>query len=228
LLIAGRLAARQRCVVNIVDKTEDILRVLILEDEPTDAELAERKLREAGLAIQSRRVDRRETFLQALEEFNPGLVLCDFKLPGFDGLTAVKLVRERDPDLPVIMVTGALGDEAAIELVKAGARGPRRDRLLWYVRSGSKTELVPFSCDACCSRKRALTGDSGMSASPRWTSMAQLSAPGGASASRQQRTNLTPRASPSNFNIHSLRLEDQVERTAFALAMSSITASPER
>ena len=80
MLIAGRLAARQRCVVSIVDKAEDILRVLILVDEPADAELAERKLREAGLAIQSRRVDRRETFLQALEEFNPGLVLCDFKL----------------------------------------------------------------------------------------------------------------------------------------------------
>jgi len=101
--------------------TENGLRVLILEDEPTDAELVERSLRENGIVIRSRRVDRRETFLQALEEFRPEIVLCDFKLPDFDGLTAVKLVRQRDPDLPVIMVTGVLGDEATAELVKAGA-----------------------------------------------------------------------------------------------------------
>jgi PAS domain S-box-containing protein len=104
-----------------MDNSENGLRILILEDEATDAELVERHLRDAGLAIQSRRVDRPETFVKALIEFKPEIVLCDFKLPTFDGLTAVKLVRQEDPDLPVIVVTGALGDEAAIELVKAGA-----------------------------------------------------------------------------------------------------------
>jgi PAS domain S-box-containing protein/putative nucleotidyltransferase with HDIG domain len=98
------------------------LRILLLEDQPTDAELAENALREAGLSFVSRRVDTREAFMQALEEFKPDIVLADYKLPAFDGASAVRMVQQRHPDIPVVMVTGAVGDEKAIELLKLGAR----------------------------------------------------------------------------------------------------------
>ncbi|MDP4027743.1 MAG: PAS domain S-box protein [Gallionella sp.] len=98
------------------------LRILLLEDVPTDAELMEEALREAGLSFIAKRVDTREAFIRALEEFKPDIVLADYKLPSFDGGAALKIVRQQYPTIPVVMVTGAMGDEKAIELLKQGAR----------------------------------------------------------------------------------------------------------
>ncbi len=100
---------------------EPELRVLMLEDEPTDAEVMENALREAGLAISVQRVEAREEFERALEEFSPDVILADCKLPHYDGLSAVKLARERMPSTPVIIVTGTLPDERAVELLREGA-----------------------------------------------------------------------------------------------------------
>ncbi len=97
------------------------LHILLLEDEPTDAELVEGALREAGLSFTAKRVDTREAFIRALEEFKPDIVLSDYKLPAFDGGSAVKIIRQQYPDIPVVMVTGAMGDEKAVELLKLGA-----------------------------------------------------------------------------------------------------------
>lgn len=102
------------------DVTE--LRILMLEDTPTDAELAERELRRAGIPFTSLRVDTREAFVRALAEFRPDAVLSDYRLPDFDGLSALKLVRQNHPEIPVIMVTGALSDLEAVELIRAGAK----------------------------------------------------------------------------------------------------------
>ena len=98
------------------------LRILMLEDAETDAEIIEEELREAGLVYSARRVESREDFIRGLEEFAPDIVLADYKLPAFDGLAAVRIVRERRPDVPVIIVTGTLGDELAVELLREGAR----------------------------------------------------------------------------------------------------------
>ena len=98
------------------------LKILILEDEPNDAEQMQRELRIAGLDFTARRVDNRSDFIAALESFAPDLVLADYRLPGFTGAEALAHVRRVHPEVPVIMVTGALGDEAAIELLKAGAK----------------------------------------------------------------------------------------------------------
>ncbi|WP_253710623.1 PAS domain S-box protein [Bradyrhizobium sp. WD16] len=95
--------------------------MLILEDSPADAELMERTLRKDGLAIATRRVETRETFTAALDEFKPDIVLADFKLPNFDGFSALILAHEKSPDLPLIIVTGVLNDEAAVDLIKSGA-----------------------------------------------------------------------------------------------------------
>jgi PAS domain S-box-containing protein len=100
---------------------KQVLRVLILEDEPTDAELIERALRKAGLNFIAQRVVTRPEFVDALDRFKPDLVLSDYKLPEFDGLSAIRLVREKDTQLPVILVSGAIGDEEAVQLIRAGA-----------------------------------------------------------------------------------------------------------
>ncbi|MDD5301236.1 MAG: GAF domain-containing protein [Gallionella sp.] len=97
------------------------LRILLLEDMPTDAELVEEALCEEGLSFIAKRVDTRDAFIRALEEFKPDIVLADYKLPAFDGGSAVQIVRQQYPAIPVVMVTGAVGDEVAIELLKQGA-----------------------------------------------------------------------------------------------------------
>jgi PAS domain S-box-containing protein len=98
------------------------LRVLMLEDTPNDAELAERELRKAGIVFTSMRVETRDAFISALEEFRPDIVLSDYKLPDFDGMTALGIVLRNHPEVPVIMVTGVLTDIEAVEFIHAGAR----------------------------------------------------------------------------------------------------------
>ena len=97
------------------------LKILMLEDEPNDAELARHQLCKAGLDFAATRVDTRAAFVEALESFAPDIVLADYNLPDFNGAEALKHVRRTHPDVPVIMVTGALGDEGAIALLKDGA-----------------------------------------------------------------------------------------------------------
>ena len=98
------------------------LRILILEDVPTDAELMERTLRMVGMRFTARRVDSKGAFSLALEEFDPEIILADYKLPGFDELAALELVKRKRLDVPVIVVTGALNDSQAAEVLRSGAR----------------------------------------------------------------------------------------------------------
>jgi PAS domain S-box-containing protein len=98
------------------------LRILLLEDNPADAELEEHALRKAGMAFELRRVDKRENFERELESFRPDVVLLDYQVPGFPGSEALQLVRRRHPEFPVVMVSGALGDESVAELLKSGAK----------------------------------------------------------------------------------------------------------
>jgi signal transduction histidine kinase len=103
------------------DMNQD-LRILMLEDSSSDAELAERELRKAGINFISMRVETREAFTRALEEFHPDVILSDYKLPNFNGVAALEIVRRDHPEVPVIMVTGALTDIAAVELIHSGAK----------------------------------------------------------------------------------------------------------
>ncbi|HTD71357.1 MAG TPA: response regulator, partial [Gemmatimonadales bacterium] len=97
------------------------LRILLLEDVPADAALVERHLTKSGLEFISQRVDTRARFEEALREFVPDIILSDHGLPGFDGSAALQLVKQRFPALPVILVTGSLNEEKAVEFMKAGA-----------------------------------------------------------------------------------------------------------
>ncbi|MBI5875223.1 MAG: PAS domain S-box protein, partial [Deltaproteobacteria bacterium] len=97
------------------------LKILLLEDVQTDADLNEHELRKAGIKFSSKRVDTRDDFTKGLEEFAPDLILADYKLPAFDGLSALEIAKEKSPDAPFIFVTGAMGEELAVESLKKGA-----------------------------------------------------------------------------------------------------------
>ena len=97
------------------------LRILILEDVPTDAELIERELQKAKIAFTSRWVDNRDAFLKELEDFSPDIVLSDYSMPHFNGMEALELVKKRFPSIPLIIVTGSMNEETAVECLKNGA-----------------------------------------------------------------------------------------------------------
>ena len=99
-----------------------VVRILLLEDDANDATLIEATLADAGLAFVSQRVETAAAFARALDEYRPDIILSDFRLPGFDGRMALTMVQQHCPATPLLMVTGAMGDEMAVELLKAGAR----------------------------------------------------------------------------------------------------------
>jgi two-component system, cell cycle sensor histidine kinase and response regulator CckA len=101
--------------------TSDPLRVLILEDVPMDAELVEYELARARIPFDARRVDTREQFLGELETFRPDIILSDYTLPRFDGMSALALAREHAPGIPFLIVTGSINEETAVGAMKAGA-----------------------------------------------------------------------------------------------------------
>ena len=86
-----------------------------------DAELVEYELERARIPFAARRVDTRESFLRELDEFRPDLILSDYTLPRFDGMTALSLARERVPSVPFLIVTGSVNEETAVGCMKAGA-----------------------------------------------------------------------------------------------------------
>jgi len=114
------------------------LRILLNEDMPSDADLLEYEIRKGGFNFILTRVDSREGFLSALEEFGPDLIISDYNLPSFNGMQALALAREISPFIPMIIVTGALNEEIAVECMKAGADD--------YVLKDNLTRLVPAIC----------------------------------------------------------------------------------
>jgi two-component system, cell cycle sensor histidine kinase and response regulator CckA len=97
------------------------LRILLLEDIPSDAELAELALRKAGLEFASCRVMSRADFERELADFAPDLIIADHNLPQFSGAQALELARKLAPAVPFILLTGSLDEETAVEYMKAGA-----------------------------------------------------------------------------------------------------------
>ena len=98
------------------------LRILILEDNPADAELAQFELEDAGLVFTSKVVMTEEDFIRALQEFQPDLILSDYDLPKYNGALALAEARRRSPDTPFILVTGAVTEDRAIDILTQGAK----------------------------------------------------------------------------------------------------------
>ncbi len=97
------------------------LRILNLEDNPNDAELNRETLEGEGVGCEMVCVETRRAFLEAIEQGGFDIILADYSLPAFDGLSALELARERCPEVPFLFVTGTLGEEIAIEALKSGA-----------------------------------------------------------------------------------------------------------
>ena len=97
------------------------LRILILEDNPADAELEQDRLAGAGLDFTAVVVDTAASYEQQIDAFRPDVILADCSLPGFSGEGAIKIAQEQCPGTPVIVVSGTIGDEAAVELIRQGA-----------------------------------------------------------------------------------------------------------
>lgn len=111
------------------------IKILFLEDNPDDVRLAEAEFKKAGLQTIIKRVDTEQTFKTAIEDFSPHLILSDYNLPSYDGLSALKYCSGDYPETPIIIITGSLDEIRAVETMKAGA---------WdYILKENLIRLVP-------------------------------------------------------------------------------------
>ena len=97
------------------------IKILIVEDVELDAELTERELKRAKINYISKRVEEENDFIREINEFKPNLILADHSLPHFDGVSALKITKEISPDIPFIFVSGKIGEDFAVEMLKKGA-----------------------------------------------------------------------------------------------------------
>jgi PAS domain S-box-containing protein len=111
------------------------LRVLIVEDSEDDALMLVRELKRAGYEPTFERVETRKAMGAALDKEQWDIMLVDYNLPRFGGLAALKLLQEKGLDLPAIIVSGAIGEDVAVEAMKAGAYD--------YVMKGNLKRLIP-------------------------------------------------------------------------------------
>jgi diguanylate cyclase (GGDEF)-like protein/PAS domain S-box-containing protein len=97
------------------------IRILMLEDTPSDAELIQHTLQKGGLNFEKKQVETETSFLEALESFQPDLILSDYQLPDYDSFKALQAAQAFDPDIPFIFVTDASEEEATVHMLKQGA-----------------------------------------------------------------------------------------------------------
>jgi two-component system, NtrC family, response regulator AtoC len=113
----------------------DCLRVLVVEDSEDDALLTVNELELAGFEVQFKRVETADAMRSALSSDGWDLVLADYRMPHFSGKQALELVRDHGRDIPFILVSGKIGEETAVEAMKAGAHD--------YVMKDNLARLVP-------------------------------------------------------------------------------------
>ncbi len=111
------------------------LRVLLIEDSEDDALLVIRELQKGGYDPIYERVETIEILRSALREKRWDVILCDYKLPTFDGLDVIELLKDTELDIPLIIVSGAIGEETAVEAMKAGAND--------YIMKDNLYRLIP-------------------------------------------------------------------------------------
>ena len=117
------------------------LRVLIVEDSEDDAELLLRELRSGDFDLISERVETCEAMADALKRQTWDVIISDYSLPGFNGLQALKPLRSSAFDIPCIIVSGKIGEDTAVQLMKAGAN----DYLLKVPQGNYLTALPPVN-----------------------------------------------------------------------------------
>ena len=111
------------------------LKILLIEDSEDDALLLIREISRGGYSPEYRRVDNAEEMISALDSEVWDIVIADYYLPGFSGITALDILSEKDLNLPAIMISGKMGEETAVEAMKAGAND--------YIIKGNYARLIP-------------------------------------------------------------------------------------
>ena len=111
------------------------LRILFVEDSISDAELIWREIKRNNIEIEQRLVDTRGEYIDGLKTYSPDVIICDYSLPRFDGMSALRLRSEMAPYTPFILVTGPMKEEIAVECIKGGADD--------YVLKDNLSRLVP-------------------------------------------------------------------------------------
>ncbi|KQX15309.1 ATP-binding protein [Flavobacterium sp. Root420] len=96
------------------------IKVLLLEDNTADADLIVRHLTKSGLSFSYKIVESRKIFEEALDTFFPDIILSDFSLPAFDAASAFRIIKDRELNIPFIIISGTIGEENAVMLVKEG------------------------------------------------------------------------------------------------------------
>ena len=117
--------------------------LVVVEDMPTEAEIAIRQLESGGFACTWKRVDSESALRRSLDEAKPDLILSDFTLPGFDGLSALEIAREVTPDVPFMDVVLSIAiDAAAVYLCLRGTAKIFRAATLMYGKRPTLPELI--------------------------------------------------------------------------------------
>jgi DNA-binding response OmpR family regulator len=114
---------------------EQSIRLLLIEDDATDAELIAREFTRYGMECDWRRVDTEARLIEEIEAFRPDVIVSDFALPKFDGITALRISRALAPEVPFLFFSGALPQQQAIEFLRRGAMD--------YVMKDNLARIVP-------------------------------------------------------------------------------------
>ena len=110
-------------------------RILILEEKSADAELATSELQKAKIPFEAKQVATKEAFIKSLKEFNPHVILSDYALRDFSGVSALRLLKRFNLNIPLVFFTHSLGEDIAVECMREGAAD--------YVFKSAPEELSP-------------------------------------------------------------------------------------
>jgi DNA-binding NtrC family response regulator len=100
---------------------KDSIKILFVEDILADAEMIWHEITRNNISFEKKLVDNRNDYISALKSFEPELIISDYSLPQFDGMSALLLKNELAPTVPFILVTGSINEEIAVDLMKSGA-----------------------------------------------------------------------------------------------------------
>jgi DNA-binding NtrC family response regulator len=114
-----------------------VIRILFLEDSKDDAEIVAQTYKSAGISVHIERVESQPLFRQALEKHDWDLLLLDYALPRFDGIAALDLARKIRPELPAVILSGAIAEDLATETLKVGAAD--------YILKDGLDRLIPVT-----------------------------------------------------------------------------------
>jgi len=134
----AELAATNKALLRSEDRSRllfDKLHVLIIEDSELDSALLLRTLRQSGYELVDKRVETANDLQNALRERQWDCIISDFSMPGFSGISALKMVREKDSNVPFIFVSGTIGEDIAVDAMRTGAQD--------YVLKGNLARLLP-------------------------------------------------------------------------------------